>query len=127
MRKFVLLVLLVGLMAIGLAPAQAHVQGAQIDTVFVNGSGQVLAITGKIVCSQGEGFLLRVNVRVTDGDSAIGRAGGTCTGGTQSWTTSEEETFGSLEPGPAAGHMQIRTTPDNAKKNISDRAQVVFA
>jgi hypothetical protein len=126
MRKFVLLVLLVGLMAIGLAPAQAHVQGAQIDTVFVNGSGQVLAITGRVTCSQGEGFLLRVNVRVPDGDFAIGKASGNCTGGSQSWTTGQEETFGSLEPGPAAGHMQIRTTPDDAKKDISDRAQVVI-
>jgi hypothetical protein len=125
MRKYVLLVLLVGLLAIGLAPAQAHTQSAQIDNVFVNGSGQVLAITGRITCTSGEGFLLRVNVRVEDGDSAIGKAGGNCTGSPQQWTTSEEETFGSLETGPAAGHLQARTTPDGSSRSFSDKAQVV--
>ncbi|MCA1726843.1 MAG: hypothetical protein LC722_04065 [Actinobacteria bacterium] len=40
MKKFVLLVLLVGLMAMGAGIAQAHVQGADIDYVFINGSGR---------------------------------------------------------------------------------------
>ena len=125
MRKFALLVLLVGLMAIGLSPAQAHVTNAQIDNVFVNASGKVTQITGRITCSAGEGFLLRVNVRVSDGDSAIGRANGSCTGSPQQWAPGTEETIGTLEEGPAAGHMQIRTQPDGVSRSISDRAQVV--
>lgn len=124
MRKFVLLVLLVGLMAIGLTSAQAHTQGALIDNVYVNGSGQVLAITGRITCTAGESFLLRVNARVEDGDTAIGKAGGNCTGSPQEWTTGEEQTFGSLEVGPAAGHMQVHTEDGNVR-SFSDKAQVV--
>lgn len=124
-EEVALFVLLVGLMAIGLSPAQAHVSSAQIDNVFVDGSGQVDSITGRITCTAGETFLLRVTVRVPDGDSAIGRANGTCTGSPQQWMTGAVETFGTLEPGPAAGHMQIRTQPDGVSRSFSDRAHVV--
>jgi hypothetical protein len=80
MRKFVLLVLLLGLMAIGVGVSQAHVQGGDIDYAFISG-GQVVGITGTLSCTQGETYTLRVNLTQADGDTAIGRDSGTCTGG----------------------------------------------
>ena len=125
MRKFVLLVLVLGLMALGAGISQAHPTGGRIDTATINSFGKVVEVRGMLTCTNGESYLLRVNLSQSDGDTALGRASGHCTGSPQVWVTGVEETDGSFFCGPAAGHMQIRTQPDGATKLISDRAQVV--
>jgi hypothetical protein len=124
MKKLFLFVVLIGMMAIGVGTAQAHVQGGDIDTVWTDGSGNILGITGSITCTSHESYTIRVNVSQSDGDTAVGRAHGVCDGTPQQWQTTRVDSTGPFEVGPAAGHLQARTQPDGASKSINDKAQV---
>lgn len=83
--------LAIGLVAIGVIGFAALPASAATELVVVDGvhhsDGDITSITGVIVCDEGERFTLRVNVQDSDGDKAIGKATGRCTGGRQGWQT----------------------------------------
>jgi len=123
MRKTALLMAIVGLLVASAAGASAAVFGADIDRAVVSG-GQVVSISGTIACTQGDEYLLRVNVFDRDGNTAIGRASGTCTGNPQEYVTSVVESDSGFACGELlGGHGQARAGGD--QKSFSDRTQAV--
>ena len=105
---------------LGVLPAAAVVSSVTASEVSVV-AGKVSSVAGSISCTAGMKFNIRANVRDGSGNTAVGKAGGTCTGGSQPWKTGRVDS----KTGFTCGEQvlvrgQARTIQDGHRRFIGD-------
>ncbi|MBI4261187.1 MAG: hypothetical protein HY658_11540 [Actinobacteria bacterium] len=94
MRRFVVLLAALAIVAGGAGSAQAAVEDINVYGGFILHDPEFKRVTlfGSIVCTPGEGFSIRVSIWSEGGDKASGRTAGVCGEGEVTGQTEEGAT-----------------------------------
>jgi hypothetical protein len=118
---FVLVLAVAATLMLGVVPANAAIFDVHA-TDYDAANGRVVDVFGFIDCSEGQQFLLRVNVTDESGNKAIGRASGVCgggpgiqggNGGGTPWTTGKVESETGFTQGECLLARGRARTPDD--------------